>query len=431
MRRGRGNGRTPVSAGLDEAAVMADSPAWPWWRERAALDRVLRDLLAAQWRRLRPDTPPPASLYSDDDPDLAGDAFALDSLERLQTATAVAVFFEVHQSGLEDLLLARRRLSGWRDLLQDSLATYAASLVFSTGGSTGEPKRVRHSVAWLAQEIDALAALVGPCPRILSAVSAHHIYGFLMTVLLPQKLGAELVDVRSAMPTGLGETVAAGDLVVGVPAWWRLVTEGPAGWPANVQGLTSTAPCPPELAQALTEGRLTRLIEIYGSTETAGIGWRSDPAAPFRVFDHWRPGGDTTRLIRCAPDGSRQTIAAPDKLAWPDGHHVRPEGRADSVVQVGGHNIDLDAVRAVVVAHPEVAEAAVRPVTLGGEQRLKAFVVPACDAGPALSRRLDDHVAERLAPEARPRAWRFGDKLPRDPMGKVLDWPVGDATGPA
>ena len=101
-------------------------------------------------------------------------------------------------------------------------------------------------------------------------------------------------------------------------------------------------------------------------------------------------------------------------------------GRRDGAVQVGGTNVHLAQVRAALLRHPAVADAAVRPMRPEEGSRLKAYVVPHADAPPedALRRALTEHVTARLSPPERPRAFTFGPALPRDEIGKAADWPL-------
>jgi 4-coumarate--CoA ligase len=112
-----------------------------------------------------------------------------------------------------------------------------------------------------------------------------------------------------------------------------------------------------------------------------------------------------------------------DELHWQDLRRFLPAGRKDRVVQVGGENIHPARVEAVIAEHPGVAEVTVRLNNTQPEGRLKAFVVPfpgvEIDAAT-----LDQHCRRRLRPVERPRSFTFGASLPKNPLGKLTDWPV-------
>ena len=398
-----------------------------WHRSRGALVRVVSDLLAGELKHLRPgggSLPPPPWQA---DLSIGEDGLGLDSLERMEVASALSETLHLHESGVEDLLLARRTFGEWADVAARGLAHFDGQLTFRTSGSSGEPKRCVHALSDLAQEVDHLADLFQGTKRVLSAVSAHHIYGFLLTVLLPERLGGiEVVDVRLMTPQALTRRMMPGDLVVSHPAHWSLVARHGGALAAGVTGVTSTTPCPVELAVELTRagGGLERLVQIYGSSETAGVGWRESPVAPYRVMPHWSraPAAELDLLRRCA-DGTTRTTSTQDAIEWLDDRHFRVAGRIDAAVQVGGINVFPKRVSAVLQTHPLVREAAVRLMTANEGQRLKAFVVPklGADLG-ALQTELALWANQHLSVPERPKSYTFGRRLPVNESGKACDW---------
>ena len=390
----------------------------PWWQHGPALERVVRDLVAAELSAARPgrSLPPPASWPAD--LDLAADLGA-DSLDLMGAATALADLLGFARAGMDDALLARTRLSDWVASARASLAIDDSALGFRTSGSSGAPKRCSHRLAGLWREVDELARLAPGRRRMLAAVPAHHIYGFLFTVLLPQASGAALpvLDLRGASPAALAGMAQPGDLVVGHPDFWGQVVALAPAFVRDVVGVSSGAPCPDATAAALREGGL-RLLQVYGSSETAGVGWRDEAGLPYRLFSYWRRG---------APDGTierrEECFPLQDRLEWIDGEHFVPHGRIDQAVQVGGTNVFPAYVAEVLALHPKVRECVVRPMRPDEGTRLKAFIVADGDVAPAALRNaLHGWIGERLAPPERPVAFSFGAALPRGPGGKPADW---------
>ena len=83
-------------------------------------------------------------------------------------------------------------------------------------------------------------------------------------------------------------------------------------------------------------------------------------------------------------------------------------------------------VESALVAHPEVAEAAVvgRPHDVKGEA-IVAFVVlngarPTGEAREAMIKNLKAWVGEQIGPIAKPDEIRFGDNLPKTRSGKIM-----------
>jgi long-chain acyl-CoA synthetase len=402
-------------------------PSKSWWHDRPSVSRFVADLVSGDLSRLRsgravPNLPwlPGVRLAED---------LGTDSLERLQLATALAEAIHLHRGGTDDGLLARETIGEWTEVVAAGLDAYSGELTFRTSGSTGQPKWCTHRSADLAAEIDEQAALFGATRRVLCAVPSHHIYGFLLTLLLPARLSVEVLDIRANAPSRLADLVQPGDLIVAHPDYWRAYVRTVPRVAPGAAGVTSTGPCPAEVAEAVVASGLTRLVEIYGSSETAGIGWRDDPHAPYTLFSYWRRGGGERELVRVRADGPAQSVTAPDRLIWSDERHVRPGGRAEGAVQVGGINVFPERVRAMLCTHPGVAQAAVRLMQPAEGERLKAFIVPRrTDADlTELGNDLWAWIDEHLTPPERPKSIVFGSRLPVGDLGKNADWPATSA----
>ncbi|MFP4130761.1 MAG: AMP-binding protein [Thiohalospira sp.] len=345
---------------------------------------------------------------------LGGEAIGADSIERLTLATAVAERFGLHELDAGDYLLRRHSLGEWAGIAAEGIRQ-AAGMTFRSSGTTGEPTPHRHPLADLEQEVSHLARLFPGTRRVISLAPAHHIYGFLFGVLLPQELGCPVRHDRSR--SGLPPAdLDRGDLVVGFPLRWRqLATLYPA-FPPGVTGVTSTAPCPPALARDLEQRGLERLVAIYGATETAGIGCREDPEEPFRLFDHWESDGHY--LYRRRRDGIGEAVTPPDHLEFRDSRHFIPAGRRDGAVQVAGVNVHPDQVAEKLRHRPGVAEAAVH-LDRSEEPRLAAWVVPESGTDPeALKAELHTWIREHLTPPERPISLTLAEEIPRGPLGK-------------
>ena len=388
--------------------------------DRPSLRRVLEDLLRAEIALARggAHAPLPPHPWHDDLPIGAG-GLAADSLELLTLAGAVNEMFHVHDSALEDLLLARRRFGDWLDLLQQAWREAAGRISFRSSGSTGQPKRCTHAMDDLRAEVADHTARLRPS-RVLSAVPAHHIYGFLFSVLLPLHAGCAVVDVRAQLPA----TAAwrPGDVLVSYPDHWRFLARSLDRLPA-VTGVTSTAPMPGELARDLRARGLARLVEIYGASETAGIGWRDDPDAPFTLLPAWSAAAAaaTEGVLHLAGRDGRMA-ATPDVVAMAGARAFHVQRRCDGAVQVGGCNVYPARVALALEGHPLVAQARVRLAAQGG--RLKAVVVPrdpAADAD-AVRRELEDWIARHLPTPERPRSLVVAARLPVGALGKDGDW---------
>ncbi len=401
------------------AAPRTDAEAAPWWQAADSLSRFIADKVAGDLARLRPGEvlPPPATLSPD--LELGSGGLGMDSLELVTVATGLTEALHLHRSGIEDYLLMHRRLGDWTQIAARGLSVFDAELTFHTSGSTGRPKPCRHTMAGLEAEIRAQARHLGPVRRVIGMVPSHHIYGFLFTILLPRFLDMSFVDARGRMPGRVVAEMEAGDLLVAVPEQWALIARtGPADLTGRA-GLCSTGPLAPDLFAELI-GRGLSLTEIYGSSETAGIGWRRRPDEPFTLLEGLSLSADGSRLDR---DWQGQGQDLLDRVELSGKGQFRLRGRRDSAVQVGGVNVFPEQVAARLRQHPDVTEVAVRPMTISDGLRLKAFIVPASTMDiESLQARLTDWVQMNLKPEERPKSWTFGPALPTSVLGKLRDW---------
>ena len=330
-----------------------------WWRDESIMHRFVHHLLAAEMAALRPTsacTPGSwdASLHLTRD-------LGVDSLELVALASALAETIHLHESGIEDRLLVRPTVGEWATIAQDGLEAFSSTMTFRTSGSTGNPKPCVHTLAALWQEVIELAPRFTGRTRVVSAVRSHHIYGFLFTVLLPRALDlspSAYIDMRGRTPSSVLAELRAGDLVIGYPDFWQVLATPASGLPHGIVGVTSTAPCPAEVARDLSAAGLDSLVQLYGSTETAGVGVRSDPDESYSLFSFW----ERDAVVR------RMTTS------------------------------ELGRLKAFIVPR------AGRPGDMALHTELEAW------------------VSTRLSAPERPRAFSFGGSLPRDASGKPADW---------
>ena len=402
-----------------------------WWQPRPVLRRFVADLIEDELVRQRRRSigrarPWPEDLILEQD-------LGVDSLELMTLATALAQSLHLHESGIEDELLARRTLGDWVDIAGAGLEHYCAQLSFRTSGSSGVPRSCLHTLETLQQETAQHARLFAGRCRILSAVPSHHIYGFLFSVLLPRALGlaAEaVVDIRGSTPAWLARGAQPGDLVVGHPDFWQAVVTSVPSVSRGVAGVTSTAPCPDAVSAAVEAAGFAPLVHVYGSSEAAGIGWRSSWREPYRLFPYLSIRlEEPLRLRREFPDGRLVDVECQDQLERVgDDGLFRVGPRYDAAVQVGGINVFPSRVAEVLRRHANVSDVAVRLMRADEGNRLKAYVVPASgvDDREAFVADLERWIDRELAVHERPRAIRVGARLPAGATGKAADWNLDD-----
>ncbi len=346
--------------------------------------------------------------------ELIGDeGLGLDSLERLGALGALAETFGVEADTFAEQ--PPRVVGDWIDWIVRATARSDGRVTVHTSGSTGVARACSHAIADLMDEARFFAEQLPDRQRVVALVPAHHLYGIIWTALLPQVLGVPVVT----RTIGASLDLAAGDLVVAVPEQWRAIERLTRLFPAGVMGVSSAGPLDDGVAAALLGKGLTRLIDIYGSSETGAIGLRDLPDTAYDLLPRWRLLADGTGDWRLV-DAAGIAVDLPDHVECLGERRLRPTGRRDGAVQVAGHNVWPARVACVLSTVEGVAEAAVRLHVSG---RLKAFVVPqAGEDVETLAKRLDQVIAGLLTEPERPKMFRFGVRLPRNAMGKLEDW---------
>jgi amino acid adenylation domain-containing protein len=130
------------------------------------------------------------------------------------------------------------------------------------------------------------------------------------------------------------------------------------------------------------------------------------------------------------PEATReQFVPAPDGqgFAYKTGDNVLDKGdgallflgRCDRRIKCKGYRLELAEVEAVVVAHPAVAEAAVLAAADGTLNKFLVAFVSIREGHESTAAELSAHCRRYLPNYMVPSRWRFLDRLPRNPNGKI------------
>lgn len=350
-----------------------------------------------------------------------------DELQKL--AVSFATMFNLPKE-VADRLAVMPTLKDWAHTAFAANHSPLETIVFMTSGSTGIPTSCPQPFALLAQEIEAQAQIFTTRSRILTLVPRHHIYGFLFSVLLPKALDIPVVDLPPIPTTSMTEKMRDGDLVIAFPMFWKAMSQLEAIFPEGVHGVTSTGPCPAKVICSLLPQGLSRMTEVYGSSETGGMGTRNHPDDAYTLLPFWQPHPrevkNPAQLMRSMPNGEIiGPYGLPDHVAWEDARRFRPIKRTDKAVQVAGTNVYPEKVMKLINSHPLVVQCTARLMRPEEGDRLKAFIVPSPQVSEEAARReLRKWMEQNLAPVEIPKSITFGESLPANAMGKTADWEI-------
>ncbi|MGA9852071.1 MAG: AMP-binding protein [Gammaproteobacteria bacterium] len=320
--------------------------------------------------------------------------------------------------------------------LDDSL-----SVELYTSGSTGRPKRVDKQLRQLRAEVMALEAQWGQQlgdAVVLASVPHHHLYGLLFRVLWPLWTGRPFYAASCMQMSEFNAAARRFErcFIVSSPAFLTRVTDFGLLQPKNafVALFSSGAPLPETTAAKIATELGHATIEVYGSTETGGIAWRSwEPASgqtPWQAFTDVE-----TTAPEIIPGLLRVRSPWTWRAAWVDSgdlaqalpqNRFRLCGRADSVLKVEDKRISLAEMEQRLAAHELVSAA--RLLLLEGNRTSVGAVVVLNNAGrrqvertgtPDVRKALMEMLRDWYDPVLVPRKWRFVEALPGNDMGKI------------
>ena len=298
-----------------------------------------------------------------------------------------------------------------------------------TGGSTGVPRLWAKTSTNIIGEALFLAEYfaVTRSDRIVATVSPCHIYGLLYSVVLPLVTGASVVPATPAFPGEIVEAVTATEatVLVSIPAHYRALRGKPSLGPFLRLALSSAGPLDEEDNNAFCQHNPAGIVEVYGSTETGGVGLRHRG----RGEKAFKPYATVACNLADQHLRIRSPYLSPDLTLDREGWFVTGDraqahgrdgfvlkGRADSITKVGGKRVDLEEIRTLIRAQAGVLDCAVLAVAEQGGRghRIVALVAGQGVDAPELRRML----AARLEPHALPRRIRVVDALPMTASGK-------------
>ncbi len=313
------------------------------------------------------------------------------------------------------------------------------AVIIGTSGSTGEPKGVELSAAALTHSARASLARAGARPgeRWLVCLPASHVAG--LQVLVRSLVSeTEPVIAAEADADAVAAAAAAGCAHVSVvPTQLVRLLGSAAGTAALARYRCVLVGGAAAGAGALAEARGAGITAVttYGMSETcggcvydgvpldgvsgrAGEDGRLRISGPVLMNRYYRRPDLTAAAVD--GDGRRDREFVTSDLGYVDeAGRVTVRGRADDVINTGGHKVVPGEVAAVLATCPGVREVVVvgRPDPEWGE-RVTAVVVPSEPANPPGLQLLRTHVSTRLPRYACPSEVVLTEAIPLLPSGK-------------
>jgi acyl-coenzyme A synthetase/AMP-(fatty) acid ligase len=291
-----------------------------------------------------------------------------------------------------------------------------------TSGSTGQPKPNTKTWGGFCASSAANAQLL--CgelrPNVVATVPAQHMYGLELSVLLPLRSRAAIHTGQPFFPADIAaalRTVPAPRLLVTTPVHLRALLREAPELPELSVIVSATAPLDADLAASAERRYATRVIEVFGSTETCVIAHRRAAAAePWQLYEqismHPQPDGTLVE----APYFSAPTLLQDIVELLPE-HRFTLRGRNSDLLEIAGKRASLGDLTHRLLAIPGVEDGVVLALDAdaNGVSRTAALVVaPTLTEAEVLTA-----LRRAIDPVFLPRPLRRVAKLPRNATGKL------------
>lgn len=309
-------------------------------------------------------------------------------------------------------------------------------VIFYTSGSSGKAKPIYKQWKHLVREITCLSNTFNqPKAEVCqSTVSHQHIYGILFKLLLPIGLG-QCITSQGLYPEDLlsqAKNYQRIRLVCSPAFLQRLVQDNVliALKDRITHIFSSGAPLPDDVAFLCYQQLGIGVTQIYGSSETGGIGYRKlhQQSEPWTPFDNMLLSqNEEGCLVLQSPYIHESNVALSDRVAIHSDGTFSLLGRADRIIKLEDKRLNLEEMEARLKEHEFVEHCRLHLLT-GRREQLGAIVVLTPNGKQAreqqspaqFAKTLRQHLQLHFELVCLPRKWRFVDELPYNSQGKLV-----------
>lgn len=306
-------------------------------------------------------------IYQNTDADLKTD-IGLDSIELMQLAAYANNFFTLYNIKDSPYLLSHTKLNEWVELIFEARQRADLSLKFHTSGTSGNSTIIEHKLTFLQREIAYLAKLFKNSPQIVSYIPSYSIYGFLFTIGLPAYLQVPII-----YPSQINwQELREGTLIVATPFHWQVLVNNLPEKMNHLKGVSAAAPMHEALFTEINSKNIA-LTEIYGATETAGIGYRNKCQDPLTLFPYWQIN-EQNGILYLKDKDNNLNYPLMDKIMQFSDHTFSVAGRKDQQIKIAGHLVNLDSIKEVLLKLTNIQECYLNAKADSNEMIILAFL---------------------------------------------------------
>ncbi len=330
--------------------------------------------------------------------------------------------------------LSRQKTDVWQPIYDGQ-----EKIVFFTSGSTGHPKAIEKTLLALTNEVNTLRKTFADEVQdsvFIASVSHLHIYGLLFKLLLPLLVRAGSINQQIKYPEQLIRITEkfnkSGEhkkrVFISSPTFLsRLDLCLP---PLEMKAVFSSGgPLSFAAAQDSQKYFLQLPIEVYGTTETGGIGYRQQLQATtaWTVFAgvELSMKGEGVELLSPNMAGCHAYLLDDYLELLPNGQFMI-NGRKDRIIKIAEKRISLTEIERFLEAQTSIQECVA--LFIKGKREVIACAVVLSEAGEKIASMSGQHSLIRSWKEAMqsrfeavtiPRKWRILTEIPLNSQSKI------------
>ena len=313
-------------------------------------------------------------------------------------------------------------------------ATLEAIAVY-TSGSTGVPVRINKKMWQLENEVESMEISFGSDISIEStfirSVSHQHFFGLPFGLFWPITRGSRIS--RFSIKASYELNYIIRHVLITSPSFLKNVAQiSEAHTPVipNIESIfCAGGVLDKETFSRIKELTNTRLVDIYGSSETGHIAWRTDPNKPWNI----QHGVEFKKLIvdvleiksKFCP--SYEWFRTSDR-AQESGDSFEILGRVDQIIKVEGTRISLSQLISSITSCDLVEDCLIDDLDKGSRSQLGAVLILSKSGIDLIERHgklhvtnlIKEFIKDKVNSISIPRRWRFVNDFPKNSIGKTL-----------
>ena len=304
-----------------------------------------------------------------------------------------------------------------------------------TSGSTGEPVRIDKTMRQLENEVDALEFTFGEKIErdvvFYRSVSHQHFFGMPFGIYWAVSRGS--MFSRVSIKGGHEWNTSTPQVFITSPSFLKSIADKTSQHKNIGSGIrsifTAGGILEDSIFSTINSITNTRVVDVYGSSETGHIAWRTSPDMSWQVqegVEFKKPIEDVLEIKSkfCPNDDWFPT----SDLARLSGNSFEILGRADRIIKIEGTRVSLSQLMASIRESGLVEDCLISDIENGRRAQLGAILrlsplglqILEVDGRLRLINSLKESLRSKVNSIAIPRRWRFVEEFPANSLGKVL-----------